>query len=308
MYEVAIVGAGPAGLAAAMYCIRKGVDLQLVAPTLGGKTTATVNFPDMTEYHVIKAREQVHVFRGRIEYLDHTYRLAHVTEIVDQRDHFLIRLHQHKGDAYDSIQAETLIVATGARGEYINVPGERKFAGLGVGTSAISYTHALPDRDVFMVGNSDRVIEAAIEAAQHARTVHLVIEPHADYTHHYLELADRLESITVYNGYHVRGFAGEEFAREVEIQRGAAEPRTIQADAFFLEREPEPNSALVRHLVECDDRGYIKIDEKNSTSHPLIFAAGDVTTVGIEQILIALGEGARAGLSAYRAVTAGKLS
>ena len=286
-----------------MYCIRKGLDVLLIAPTLGGKTTATINFPDMSEYHVLKAKEQVQVFRARIEYLRHTYRLAQVTEVLDRGDGFVLTLHSHSHHHTEEIRAERIIVATGVRGEYLDIPGERKFAGRGVGTSAVSYTHALKDRTIFLIGNSDRVIEAAVEASYHAADVSLVLEPHADYTHRHLELAAEIGNITVYNGYQAIGFDGADFAESIEIQRADARAKVIKADAFFLEREPEPNSAVVRHLVECDERGYIRINERNCTSHKRIYAAGDVSTVGMEQILIALGEGARAGLSAYRHIT-----
>lgn len=303
MYDVAVIGAGPAGLAATMYCIRKGLDVLLVAPTLGGKTTSTINFPDMSEYHVLKAKEQVQVFRARIEYLQHTYRLAQVTDIQEENGGFTLSLHSHSHQHTEKIHSERIIVATGVRGEFLDIPGERKFAGRGVGTSAISYTHALTDKSIFLIGNSDRVIEAAVEASYHAAHVSMVLEPHADYTHRHLELATNIENLTVYNGYHAVGFSGTDFAESIEIQRADASLKVIRADAFFLEREPEPNSTLVRHLIECDERGYIRINERNCTSHRRIYAAGDVTTVGMEQILIALGEGARAGLSAYRHIT-----
>jgi len=303
VYDVAVIGAGPAGLAATIYCIRKGIDVLLIAPTLGGKTTATINFPEMTEYHVLKAKEQVQVFRARIEYLAHTYRLAQVTEVADKGEDFRLTLHSHSKNHTEQISAKRLIIATGVRGEYLDIPGERKFAGRGVGASAVSYTHALKDRPIFLLGNSDRVIEAAVEASFHAAQVYLVLEPHADYTHQHLELAAAIDNIQVFNGYRALGFDGDDFATQIEIQRADAPAKTIQADAFFLEREPEPNSALVRHLVECNERGYIRINERNCTSHRRIYGAGDVTTVGMEQILIALGEGARAGLSAYRHIT-----
>ena len=81
MYEVAIIGGGPAGLAATMYCVRKGMDVQLITATLGGKSTLGLTLPDMSEYHIIKAREQVRTFQGKIEYLAHTWRTGKVTGI-----------------------------------------------------------------------------------------------------------------------------------------------------------------------------------------------------------------------------------
>ena len=90
MYEVLIVGGGPAGLAATMYCLRKGIDVQMVTGRLGGKSTLSLNLPDMAEYHVLKAREQVQVFRGRIEYLSHIWRKGHVDAVKEEQDGFRV--------------------------------------------------------------------------------------------------------------------------------------------------------------------------------------------------------------------------
>jgi alkyl hydroperoxide reductase subunit F len=299
MYELAIVGGGPAGLAAAVYAIRKGVDVQLIAPAIGGKTAFTVNFPDMADFQILKAKELVQVYRGRVEYLDHTYRLATVERVRPVEDHFELTLRADE-DAH-VVQAERLIIATGVRGGTLGIPGESTYLGSALGTSSISYTQALRDRRVVLIGNSDRVIEAAVEAAVQADQVCLVLEPQANYRHDLLSDLLHQGHVTVYNGYQPVRFEGDEiWARAVVIRRPTAPEKTIEADAFFVEREPQPNSELVAQLVGRDRRGYIKVDQTGRTDHPRIYAAGDVTTVGIEQVLVALGAGARAALSAYR--------
>ena len=302
MYEVVIIGSGPAGLAATMYCIRKGMDVQLVAGHMGGKSSLNVTFPEMTRHHVFKAREQVQVFRARIEYLTHTWRADHVKAIVENREGFEIEL-----TGGGAISAERLIIATGVHATPLGVPGENKFLGKALGSSALSYTHALRDRTAVIIGNSDRAIEGALEASLQAGHVYLVLEERARYSHRHLELARENDRITVHTGCEVVRFEGDDYARSVTIRHtakggGPVEER-IEADGFFVERDPRPRSEVVAHLVECTPDGAIRINEQNETSNKRIFAAGDVTTVGVEQILVALGEGARAGLSAYRHLT-----
>lgn len=304
MYEVVVIGGGPAGLAATMYCVRKGIDVQLITATMGGKSILGLTLPDMSEYHVIKAREQVRTFQSGIEYLNHTWRLSKAAKIDALERGFRIALSDGS-----RVEAERLIVATGSTPTPLNVPGEREFFGKALGSSAISYSHLLRDQSVVVIGDSDRSIESAIECAEQAIEVTLVIEPHAKYSHRHLALADSRENIEIYNGYRVRRIEGDTFAEKIVICRGdetqkdCNPEKEIVASAFFVEREPRPNSRLVADLVELTQTGAIRINEKNETSNPRIFAAGDVTTVGIEQILIALGEGARAGLSAYRHCT-----
>lgn len=305
MYEVVIIGSGPAGLAATMYCIRKGMDVQLVRGHLGGKSSLSIAFPGGTNHRVFKAREQVQVFRSRIEYLSHTWRDDRAGEIVEHDQGFEIRLT--KGGA---IAAERLIIATGVRATPLGVPGESDFMGRGLGSSAISYTHALRDRRAVITGNSDRALEAALEASLQTQHVDLLLEEGARYSHRHLEMARATEGLHVYTECTVERFEGDEFVRSITFQgvrdaseTGGAEKHTLEADAFFVEREPRPRSEIVKHLVECTPDGAIRINHRNETSNSRIFAAGDVTDVGVEQILVALGEGARAGLSAYRHLT-----
>lgn len=309
MYEVAIIGSGPAGLAATMYCIRKGMDAQLIAGHLGGKSSLTVTFPESKQHHVFKAREQVDVFRSRIEYLTHTWRDDRVSEIVEHEAGFEVRLT--KGGA---IAAERLIVATGVHATPLGVPGEKDFLGRALGSSAISYTHAIRDRTAAIIGNSDRAIEAALEASLQAGHVHLILETRSEYSHQHLERARGNEDITIHYRSEVVRFEGDKYARSVTIRTDggdqdagdaeeASKEHTIEADGFFVERDPRPRSEIVEHLLERTPGGAIRINQRNETSNARIFAAGDVTNVGVEQILVALGEGARAALSAYRHMT-----
>jgi alkyl hydroperoxide reductase subunit F len=319
MYETIVIGGGPAGLAATMYCVRKGMDVLLVTAALGGKTTLGLNLPDMTEYHVLKAREQVQVYRARIEYLSHVWREGRVSEVTEDEAGFHLTVSQRgaaesdgadaRGGSTETLAAERIIVATGTLPRPLGVPGEGEFFGKGLGSSAISYSHLLRERRVVVIGDSDRAIEAAVECALQADSVVLVLEPRAEYSHGHLELVERQDNIEVYNGYRVVRFDGDQSARTADICRGegtcdpARPHKQIEADAFFVEREPHPNSAMVGKLLRRTNSGAIEIDATNGTSNPRIFAAGDVTTVGVEQIIVALGEGARAGLSAYRQLT-----
>lgn len=343
MYEALIIGGGPAGLSATMYCVRKGMDVLMVTSHMGGKSTLGLNLPDISEYHVLKAREQVQVFRGRIEYLNHIWRRAHVDSITEEAEGFQVTLSGSQiepratggapsdADGAPSVDgaaggaapgggatsagasagattvtAEHLIIATGTIPRPLGVPGEKEFFGMGLGSSAISYSHLLRERSAVIIGDSDRAIEAALECSLQADTVTLVLEPHAEYSHSHLHLVEQHDNIEIYNGYRVVRFQGDTFARTVDICRGDDDcsdrrpHKQITADAFFVEREPRPNSGIVKGLVDLTSSGAITIDATNATSNPRIFAAGDVTTVGVEQILVALGEGARAGLSAYR--------
>lgn len=303
MFDCAIIGSGPAGLAATVFAIRKGIDVRLVTGKLGGKTTLSVNFPDMDDYVVLKAKEQVQVYRAQVEYLSHIRQEGYVEHLDDRGESFTLTLRSG-----DRIDARYLIVATGARAPALDIPGESRLFGKALGSSAISYSHVLRDRRVCIVGNSDRAVEAVVECSSQAAQVCLVLEPHASYSHRALALANEREEITTLNGYSLVSIDGDEWTRSLTIRRGDVESqsnreKTIEADAFFIEREPRPNSDLLANLVRRDERDAIIVDTQGRSSHPRIFAAGDVASSGMEQILIALGDGTRAALSVYRELT-----
>ncbi|HKK48484.1 MAG TPA: FAD-dependent oxidoreductase, partial [Alkalispirochaeta sp.] len=152
MYEALIIGGGPAGLAATMYCIRKGMDVVMVTTHMGGKSTLGLNLPDVSEYHVLKAREQVQVYRARIEYLNHVWRRGRVDTITEDAQGFQLTLSESQPEprvtgsapanavgvgAVDGVgerttlAAEQLIIATGTIPRPLGVPGEREFFGKG---------------------------------------------------------------------------------------------------------------------------------------------------------------------------------
>ncbi|MFW6214527.1 MAG: NAD(P)/FAD-dependent oxidoreductase [Alkalispirochaetaceae bacterium] len=300
MFDLAIVGAGPAGLAAANYAMRKGLDTVVITEQIGGKSNYEVTFPDVDEYQIIRAKEQVASFRGALEYLEHLYRIARVVRVRPLEEGVVLHLSERASDEEAQVRAKKVLIATGTRVSRYDVAGERQFLGHGLGYSSISYSHALQDRTVFLAGNSDRVIRSALEMSLQAEQVTLLLEPKSEYSKKHLQAVENQENVTILNGYHIDGFEGEQFCTLVRVQHMDKPSKIIEADAFFLEREVQPNSEIVRDLVTTDALGRISVDAHCRTSHPSIFAAGDVTTVGIEQILVALGEGVKAALTAYR--------
>ncbi|MFW6338335.1 MAG: NAD(P)/FAD-dependent oxidoreductase [Alkalispirochaetaceae bacterium] len=302
MYDLGIIGAGPAGLAAANYALRKGLDAIVVSEELGGKANYDVRFPEIQEYHVIRAKEQVASFRGTLEYIDHLYRLGRVVRVRPLETGVALHVIPGASNEEEVLECRKILVATGTRVSRYNVPGERELLGRGLGYSSISYSHALHDRSVFLAGNSDRVLQSALEMSLQAEHVTLLLEPQSSYSKKHFAVIENQENISILNGYHVDAFEGDQFCEQVRVQHMDKPAKIISADAFFLEREVQPNSEIVRELLTLDSSGRISVDAHCRTSHPSIFAAGDVTTVGIEQILVAIGEGVKAVLTAYREI------
>ncbi|MBI5828651.1 MAG: FAD-dependent oxidoreductase [Chloroflexi bacterium] len=293
MYDLIIIGGGPAGLTATIYALRKRLNVLLITKDLGGKTNYRLQLPDIAHHLVINGEEVVNNFVNETEYLD----FARVMDKVEtvERTHDGYRVHTRSGPDY---AARALLLTTGALGQQLNVPGEKEYMMRGLCYSAVSYAPLFIERVVTVIGDSLLALRAALELAHIAREVTLVAPTHGELDSPMGKRLVAAPNVTLMEGYHVEKVLGDEYARTLVVKKGA-DVRAIQSDAFFVELGIAPNSKLVSHLVDCDSQGRIKIDSRNCTTAPGLFAAGDVTDAFGEQVLIAIGEGAKAALAAY---------
>lgn len=298
MRDVIIIGAGPAGLAAANYLLRKRLDILVVSDDLGGKSSLGVAFPDAQGDGVIRPTEIIRAFRGSLEASPDRYLFAHAESVTKEDGVFNLSLRDAVGNRH-SESARVLIVATGTSLRQLNVPGEAELAGKALGYSSISYSHLLVDKRVFLVGDSQRTVEDARDLANQSREVFLLLERGSRYREIFEQQLSSIDNVTVLHGERLAAFEGDAFARRAVVKTGVDETQTVEADAFFVQLQPKPNSEIVEELAATDEEGRIVVDMRNRTTVPGLLAAGDVTNVGFEQILIALGEGSKAALTAY---------
>lgn len=295
MYDLIILGGGPAGLTAAVYSIRKRLDILLVSPDLGGKTGMHLHLPENLErFQVITGDEVVSRFKSQIEYLEFARKLEHGQKVEAIEGGF--RVATKEGNQYE---AKAVIVATGAQPVKLNVPGESKYRLRGLAYSAVSYAPLFIDRTTAVVGASDLGLRSALELAQIARQVYLIVPSLSVLDNPMGKKLKASKNVTVLDGYSVKEIKGEEtYARSVVVTKGGEE-KELPVDVTFVELDLIPNSDPVAGLVKLNDKKQIVVDSNNRTSRPGIFAAGDVTDVYAEQVLICIGEGAKAALSAY---------
>jgi alkyl hydroperoxide reductase subunit F len=293
MIDLAILGGGPAGLAATAYALRKRLETRLISEDLGGKTNLTLELPDTELHSVISAPEVVDRFRRQIEYLEFPHLLDRVARVALVDHGFAVTTARGT-----QIQAKALILATGAYGRRLNVPGEEQYLMRGLCASATSYAPLFLDRRVVVIGDGPRALRAAAELALNAAEVTLVSSEPVDPESPLARKLGRAPNVVRLEGYSVRAVKGDQYARSLVVA-GAGEERELDIDAAFVEHELLGCSHYVDYLVDRDEHGRIVVDAANRTSRPGIFAAGDVTTVPAEQVLVALGEGAKAALTAY---------
>ncbi|KAA3661390.1 MAG: FAD-binding protein [Chloroflexi bacterium] len=294
MYDLIVVGGGPAGLTATIYAIRKRLNVLLVSKDLGGKTNYHLELPDQDVYQVIKGVSVVNKFKSELEYLKFARHMEPVTKVKKEDDHFVV--HTKGGGA---LMAKAVIIATGAMQQWLNVPGEREYLSRGLCYSALSYAPLFIDKDTVVVGNGELALRSAAELSTVAKQVH-VVGPSGDILKTPLgqKLIDA-ENVNVLAGYEITQVLGNGYCDRVQVKSPEGEESEIKADGTFVEKALIANVDCVADLVELDEKGFIKVDAYSRTNVPGVFAAGDVTNIYAEQVLVAVGEGVKAALSAY---------
>lgn len=293
MYDLIVLGGGPAGLTATVYALRKRLNVLLITGNLGGKTNYRLQLPFVEKHLVITGEEVVSRFSNEIDYLKFARVFDKAVKVEKIKGGFKVTTRE--GVEHE---AKAIIVATGALGRLLEVPGEKEFMMRGLCYSAVSYAPLFIERETVVIGDTMLALRATAELASIAQKVTLIAPTHGDLGSSMGQKVLGAENVEVLEGFKVEAVLGDEYARKLVIAKDG-EKREIEADAFFVELELEPQSEIVAHLVERDELDRIIIDCANRTSDEGIFAAGDVTNVIAEQVLIAVGEGAKAALTAH---------
>jgi thioredoxin reductase len=293
MYDLIVVGGGPAGLTATIYALRKRLDVLLLTRDLGGKTNYRLQLPFVEKHLVINGEEVVNRFVNEIEYLEFAREFSNAEKIERSDGHFVV--HTADGTVHES---KAVIVATGAKGRLLEVPGEREYMMRGLCYSAVSYAPLFIERDTCVIGDTRLALRSAAELAHIANKVTLIAPSAGELESPLGRRLAEAPNVEVLQDFRVEAVEGDEYARKLVV-RSNGDQRELEADAFFVELDLVPRSGLVEGLAELDENGHIHVDCGNHTSVEGLFAAGDVTDVYAEQVLIAIGEGAKAALSAY---------
>lgn len=297
-YEVVVVGGGPAGASAAIYSARKGLRTAVVAQRLGGQVQETVGIENLisvpyTEGRRLAADLEKHLHAYAIDLLDN----RKVEEIVDLGSAKEIRLQ-----GGEILQTEALILATGAKWRELGVPGEKDYLGRGVAFCPHCDGPFYKGKRVAVVGGGNSGVEAAIDLAGicgHVTLIEFAEKLRADDVliaklktlPNVVVITNARTTEIVGNGQTVVGLRYQDRASETA--------RDVELDGVFVQIGLIPNSAVAKGLVETNRAGEIVIDERCRTSKPGIYAAGDVSTTPFKQIIIAMGEGAKAALTAF---------
>ena len=292
-YDLMIIGGGPAGLTAAAYAIRKRIETMLISEDLGGKTNYQFYLTDIDTHIIIDGQELVSKFKNQIEYLDFARHIGKVVKFERKKSKFIATTTDH------TFKARTAIIATGVMPKRLNVPGEMEFLGHGVSYSTVSHAPVFVDLDVAVVGDGLRALRAAAELIQTARKVFIIGVPSRLVNSTLGKKIKNSGKSEFLNEYRLKAILGEESPDRIVLSKKGGGETEIPVRGIFIEMGYTPNSQMFSKIVRTTRDGRIVINQNNQTNIPGLFAAGDVTDVQAQQVLIAMGEGANAALNAY---------
>ncbi|QRX83472.1 alkyl hydroperoxide reductase subunit F [Glaciimonas sp. PAMC28666] len=297
IFDVLIVGGGPAGAAAAIYAARKGIRTGVLAERFGGQvldTLAIENFVSVKETdgpHFAVALEQ-HVKSYEVDIMN----LQRAESMVPGR---LIEIKTASGAI---LKSKTVILATGARWREINVPGEQQYRNHGVAYCPHCDGPLFKGKRVAVIGGGNSGVEAAIDLAGivgHVTLIEFGAELRADAV--LQRKLKSLKNVVIHTSAQTTEIHGD--GKKVNglsyTDRISGDSKKVELEGVFVQIGLVPNTEWLKGTVALSRHGEIEVDAKGQTSIPGVFAAGDVTTVPFKQIVIAVGEGAKASLSAF---------
>jgi alkyl hydroperoxide reductase subunit F len=292
VYELIIVGAGPAGITAAIYAARKKMDFLVLANNVGGQVVLSSDIENYTGFQFITGEELGAKFEEHLRKYKFNVRTEKVQEVKRDGDSFSVR-----SDA-STYLGKTVIVATGRKPRELKVPGETEFKNRGVTYCATCDGPLFEGLDVAVVGGGNSALEATLQLIKIAKSVHLLHRgPQLKADTVLVEKAKASKKVKIWTNTQVKEIAGEKLVTGIKVQRNGKET-ILPVQGVFIEIGSVPNSDIVG-LVEKTSWGEVIVNCKCETSIPGLFASGDVTNVPQKQIVVAAGEGCKASLSAF---------
>lgn len=297
-FDVLIIGGGPAGASASIYSARKGLKTAVIAEKIGGQVQETKGIENLisipyTEGPKLSAQLLEHMKAYPINLFEH----RRVVNIKKKDSTFALELNSK-----ELIEAKSLIITTGAKWRELNIPGEKEYIGRGVAFCPHCDGPYYKGKTVAVIGGGNSGVEAAIDLAGIVKEITLIEygpELRADKV-----LQDKLKSlsnVSILTNAQTLEVVGDgaKVNSLVYKDRTTQEHHSVPLDGVFVQIGLVPNTTFLKELVELSPQGEIIVDEKGRTSFPGIYAAGDATTTPFKQIIIAMGEGAKAALAAF---------
>ena len=296
MWDVIIIGGGPAGLTSGVYCARKQLKTLVLATTIGGQVAESSVVENYLGYNHIDGVDLAEKFKNHLtEYTVKLEEGVFVEKVEKKKGKFLVHV---KGLA-KSYSSKSVIIATGAKHRLLGVPGESKFLNKGVVFCAWCDAPLFKDKVVAVVGGGNSGLEAAVFLEKIAKKIFLVnITGKLTGDKSLIKKVVKSSKIDVLNNTKTLEVVGDSFVSGLIVKDLKKDKNhKLEVSGVFVEVGMSPVTSFVKGLVKLNKRGEILINERCETSVPGLFSAGDCSSIPFKQIVIAAGEGAKAGVN-----------
>lgn len=293
MFDIVIVGAGPAGITAGIYAKRAGKNVLVIERAIIGGQVASIgeieNYPGFSK---VEGYVLADAFRKQAKSLGVEFVSDVMTDFKVQKNKKIV---VGKKQNYE---AKVVIFAMGANSKELDVEGEKDFLGKGVSYCATCDGNFFKNKDVVVVGSGESAVASALYLLPICKSVSIISKnPELKLKSYPKTILEKLKNVQLYFNSHVTKINGDQFVQSVEIDR---QNEPIKADGVFVAIGRTPDTLMLKGKVDLDEKGYIKTDEHMRTSLEGVFACGDVSNIDVKQIVTATATGAIAATEAIK--------
>lgn len=296
IYDIIIIGGGPAGITAGIYCVRQKMSLLLITKEFGGQMARkTVEIENYTGFPKISGLDLIKKFKEHMDDKGVKVEMGEVVKVEKNKDIFSVFTKEGK-----EFQSKTIIVATGAKPKELNVLGEKEFIGKGVSYCPMCDGPLFREKKVAVIGGGDAGFETAIWLSKFAKEITILeFDKKLSGAKQNQDTAEKTGKVKVITEAEIKEIKGDNFVNAVVYNN--PEEKILNVDGVFIEIGYSPASDFVKKFVDLTDKGEIKIDrETGETKTKGLYAAGDVNRGKCRQIIVACGEGAVAANAIYK--------
>ena len=296
MYDMMIIGGGPAGLSASVYAARKQLKTLLISLDIGGQINTTLGIENYLGYQFIEGPDLIDRFNSQVSKYPIEQKIGlRVTKLEKIKSGF--QAVTEDGEKYRS---KAVVFAAGKKPRKLNVPGEAEFTGKGVSYCAICDGPVFSGQRVAVVGGGNSALEAVLDLVKIAEHVDMVSLTQLTGDKVLIDQLKDAKNLDIYLEYQAERIEGHDFVTGMVIKDLKGQKRKrLNVSGIFIEIGLVPNSEPLKDLIELNKWGEVPISCSGETKVPGLYAAGDVTDVPEKQIVIAAGEGAKAALQAH---------
>lgn len=296
-YDLVIIGAGPAGITAAVYAARKKMNFVVITGNIGGQTAWSGDIENYTGYQFITGPDLAAKFEEHMKTYGISVREAEEVRGLEKSG-AVIRVKTDKA----GYEAKTVIISSGKASRELGVPGEKEFKNKGLTYCATCDGPLFSGKSVAVIGGGNSALDAALQLIRIAKKVHIINNTSALGGDPIMrEKVESSQIVRVLNSAAVLAITGEKMVSGIKVNTSGKE-ELIPVEGVFVEIGLIPNSKFAG-IIDKNKLGEIKINSSNETNVAGIFAAGDVTDVPEKQIIIAAGEGSKAALGAFKYIS-----